>query len=48
MKLHTSALIHHGREHPGRAANPPQGTRTHYGKFRAANQPKTHVLGLGE
>ncbi|KAK3536951.1 hypothetical protein QTP86_027139 [Hemibagrus guttatus] len=41
-----------GRIHPGRSANPSQGTHTHsfthaithYGQFRDANQPTMHVL----
>ncbi|KAK3568206.1 hypothetical protein QTP86_000223 [Hemibagrus guttatus] len=47
---------HQGRIHPGRSANPSQGTHTlsfthaitHYGQFRDANQPTMHVFGLGE
>ncbi|KAK3561187.1 hypothetical protein QTP86_028356 [Hemibagrus guttatus] len=47
-----------GRIHPGRSANPSQGTHTHtlsfthiithYGQFRDANQPTMHVFGPGE
>ncbi|KAK3572073.1 hypothetical protein QTP86_022300 [Hemibagrus guttatus] len=47
---------HQGRIHPGRSANPSQGTHafsfthaiTHYGQFRDANPPTTHVFGPGE
>ncbi|KAK3560266.1 hypothetical protein QTP86_003983 [Hemibagrus guttatus] len=43
---------HQGRIHPGRSANPSQGTHTlsftHYGQFRDANQPTMHVFGPGE
>ncbi|KAK3550112.1 hypothetical protein QTP86_020673 [Hemibagrus guttatus] len=43
---------HQGRIHPGRSANPSQGTHTlafthaitHYGQFRDANQPTMHVF----
>ncbi|KAK3560090.1 hypothetical protein QTP86_033834 [Hemibagrus guttatus] len=41
-------LRHQGRIHPGRSANPSQGTHTHTGQFRDANQPTMHVFGLGE
>ncbi|KAK3506859.1 hypothetical protein QTP70_029532, partial [Hemibagrus guttatus] len=45
-----------GRIHPGRSANPSQGTHTlsfthaitHYEQFRDANQPTMHVFGPGE
>ncbi|KAK3555515.1 hypothetical protein QTP86_021298, partial [Hemibagrus guttatus] len=46
---------HQGRTHPGRSANPSEGTHTlsfthaitHYGQFRDANQPTMHVFGGG-
>ncbi|KAK3518116.1 hypothetical protein QTP70_033207 [Hemibagrus guttatus] len=53
-----SVIGHQGRIHPGRSANPSQGTHTlsfthaitHYGQFffRDANQPTMHVFGPGQ
>ncbi|KAK3520825.1 hypothetical protein QTP70_033044 [Hemibagrus guttatus] len=49
----SGVIGHQGRIHPGRSANPSQGTHTHshslthYGQFRDANQPTMHVFGLG-
>ncbi|XP_053536387.1 uncharacterized protein tafa5l isoform X1 [Ictalurus punctatus] len=47
-----SGLVAQGRGHPGRGANPSQGTIahtfTHYGQFGHASQPTAHVFGLGE
>ncbi|KAK3510199.1 hypothetical protein QTP70_027763, partial [Hemibagrus guttatus] len=46
----SGVIGHQGRIHPGRSANPSQGTHTltHYGQFRDANQPTMHVFGPGE
>ncbi|KAK3570549.1 hypothetical protein QTP86_022085 [Hemibagrus guttatus] len=52
----SGVIGHQGRIHPGRSANPSQGTHTlsftHaitlYGQFRNANQPTMHVFGPGE
>ncbi|KAK3515799.1 hypothetical protein QTP70_033043 [Hemibagrus guttatus] len=52
----SGVIGHQGRIHPGRSANPSQGTHTlsfthtvtHYGQFRDANHPTMHVFGPGE
>ncbi|KAK3548657.1 hypothetical protein QTP70_016406 [Hemibagrus guttatus] len=48
----SGVIGHQGRIHPGRSANPSQGTHTlsftHARQFRDANQPTMHVFGLGE
>ncbi|KAK3538716.1 hypothetical protein QTP86_014304 [Hemibagrus guttatus] len=48
----SGVIGHQGRIHPGRSANPSQGTHTlsftHYRQFRDAKQPTMHVLGPGE
>ncbi|KAK3555599.1 hypothetical protein QTP86_025661 [Hemibagrus guttatus] len=50
----SGVIGHQGRIHPGRSANPSQGTHTHthsfihYRQFRDANRPTMHVFGPGE
>ncbi|KAK3519490.1 hypothetical protein QTP70_031813, partial [Hemibagrus guttatus] len=47
MVTGSSGIIgYQGRIHPGRSANPSQGT--HYRQFRDSNQPTMHVFGPGE
>ncbi|KAK3571992.1 hypothetical protein QTP86_021351 [Hemibagrus guttatus] len=57
LSVPNSGVIgHQGRIHPGRSANPSQGTHTlsfthaitHYGQFKDASHPTVHVFGLGE
>ncbi|KAK3520880.1 hypothetical protein QTP86_014219 [Hemibagrus guttatus] len=55
-RVQAGVIVHQGRIHPRRSANPSQGTHTlsfihaitHYGQFRDSNQPRNMSLDCGK